>query len=47
LISNSLTAFQFRGRIAFHKLYLEPAPRHSEDIDLVQIKEGPIKPILE
>jgi predicted nucleotidyltransferase component of viral defense system len=27
-----------------HKLYLNPAPRYSEDIDLVQIKVGPIKP---
>lgn len=30
-----------------HKLYLNPAPRYSEDIDLVQIKAGPIKPILD
>ena len=30
-----------------HKLYLKPAPRYSEDIDLVQIKQGPIKPILD
>lgn len=37
----------FRGGTALHKLYLNPAPRYSEDIDLVQIKEGPIKPILE
>lgn len=36
----------FRGGTALHKLYLAPAPRYSEDIDLVQIKEGPIKPIL-
>lgn len=36
----------FRGGTALHKLYLNPAPRYSEDIDLVQIKEGPIKPIL-
>lgn len=36
----------FRGGTALHKLYLKPAPRYSEDIDLVQIKEGPIKPIL-
>lgn len=26
-----------------HKLYLSPQPRYSEDIDLVQIKAGPIK----
>jgi len=37
----------FRGGTALHKLYLHPAPRYSEDIDLVQIKNGPIKPILE
>lgn len=37
----------FRGGTALHKLYLEPPVRYSEDIDLVQIKEGPIKPILE
>jgi len=37
----------FRGGTALHKLYLNPAPRYSEDIDLVQIKQGPIKPIME
>jgi predicted nucleotidyltransferase component of viral defense system len=37
----------FRGGTALHKLYLNPAPRYSEDIDLVQIKEGPVKPILQ
>jgi len=37
----------FRGGTALHKLYLNPAPRYSEDIDLVQIKDGPIKPIME
>ncbi|MGF1585052.1 MAG: nucleotidyl transferase AbiEii/AbiGii toxin family protein [Bacteroidales bacterium] len=37
----------FRGGTALHKLFLYPAPRYSEDIDLVQIKEGPIKPILQ
>ncbi len=36
----------FRGGTALHKLYLKPAPRYSEDIDLVQIKPGPIKPIM-
>ena len=34
------------GGTALHKLYLNPAPRYSEDIDLVQIKSGPIKPIM-
>lgn len=37
----------FRGGTALHKLYHNPAPRYSEDIDLVQIKAGPIKPIME
>ena len=37
----------FRGGTALHKLYLNPAPRYSEDIDLVQINAGPIKPIME
>lgn len=37
----------FRGGTGLHKLYLNPAPRYSEDIDLVQIKEGPIKPIMQ
>ena len=37
----------FRGGTALHKLYLGPPIRYSEDIDLVQIKEGPIKPVLE
>lgn len=37
----------FRGGTALHKLYLNPASRYSEDIDLVQIKPGPIKPIIQ
>lgn len=37
----------FRGGTALHKLFLHPAPRYSEDIDLVQIKPEPIKPIME
>lgn len=36
----------FRGGTALHKLFLKPQVRYSEDIDLVQIKPGPIKPIL-
>lgn len=36
----------FRGGTALHKLYLNPAPRYSEDIDLVQVKPVPIKPIM-
>lgn len=37
----------FRGGTALHKLYLQPAPRYSEDIDLVQVRTGPIKPIMQ
>lgn len=36
----------FRGGTALHKIFLKPQVRYSEDIDLVQIKPGPIKPIL-
>ncbi|MDR2125280.1 MAG: nucleotidyl transferase AbiEii/AbiGii toxin family protein [Prevotellaceae bacterium] len=36
----------FRGGTALHKLYLSPQSRYSEDIDLVQINAGQIKPIL-
>ena len=36
----------FRGGTALHKLFLQPQPRYSEDIDLVQIHPGPIKPIM-
>lgn len=37
----------FRGGTALHKIFLKPQVRFSEDIDLVQIKEGSIKPLLE
>ena len=37
----------FRGGTALHKLYLNPQPRYSEDIDLVQVKEGAIGPLLD
>lgn len=37
----------FRGGTALHKLYLNPQPRYSEDIDLVQINPGPIKEIIQ
>lgn len=33
----------FRGGTAIHKLFMNPQPRYSEDIDLVQIKAMPIK----
>ena len=32
----------FRGGTALHKLYLDPQPRYSEDIDLVQITNEPL-----
>ena len=35
----------FRGGTALHKLNLSTQVRYSEDIDLVQINPGPIKPI--
>lgn len=41
------TNLAFRGGTAFHKLYLAPQARYSEDIDLVQIKQEPIGPILD
>lgn len=37
----------FRGGTALHKLYLAPQPRYSEDIDLVQINPGPIRPVMD
>lgn len=36
----------FRGGTALHKLHIFPQVRYSEDIDLVQIAAGPIKPIM-
>lgn len=33
----------FRGGTALHKIFIKPQVRYSEDIDLVQIKEEPIK----
>lgn len=36
----------FRGGTALHKLHMKPQARYSEDIDLVQITAGPIKPIM-
>lgn len=37
----------FRGGTALHKLYLNPQPRYSEDIDLVQITSEPFGPIVD
>lgn len=36
----------FRGGTAIHKLFFNPQPRYSEDIDLVQVGSGPIGDIL-
>ena len=37
----------FRGGTALHKLYLKPARRYSEDIDLVQVEAEPIGMVLD
>lgn len=37
----------FRGGTALHKLFLAPAARYSEDIDLVQIKAEPFGTIID
>jgi predicted nucleotidyltransferase component of viral defense system len=37
----------FRGGTALHKLYLQPQPRYSEDIDLVQITADSFGPIID
>ena len=37
----------FRGGTALHKLYLNPQPRYSEDIDLVQITAEPFGPVVD
>jgi len=37
----------FRGGTALHKLFLLPATRYSEDIDLVQMKAGAIGPVMD
>ncbi len=37
----------FRGGTALHKLYLQPQPRYSEDIDLVQITNGPFGEVMD
>ena len=40
-------ALAFRGGTAIHKLHFSPQVRYSEDIDLVQVEPGPVKPIVE
>lgn len=48
LFSSELIAktLAFRGGTALYKLYSRPAPRYSEDIDLVQIDAAPIGEII-
>lgn len=36
----------FRGGTALYKLHLKPAPRYSEDIDLVQVRAEPAGPMM-
>lgn len=43
-LSNALA---FRGGTAIHKIHFSPQVRYSEDIDLVQVEPGPVKPIAE
>ena len=40
-------ALAFRGGTALYKLYLKPAARYSEDIDLVQKRAAPAGPVME
>lgn len=40
-------ALAFRGGSALYKLYLKPAARYSEDIDLVQMRAEPAGPVME
>lgn len=44
LLSKSLA---FRGGTALYKLYLKPAARYSEDIDLVQVNAEPAGPVMD
>ncbi|MEY4949642.1 MAG: hypothetical protein RL698_1853 [Pseudomonadota bacterium] len=41
------SALVFRGGTALHKLFLSPAARYSEDIDLVQAAPGPIGAVMD
>lgn len=43
---NLCETLAFRGGTALNKLFLKPALRYSEDIDLVQVKSAPIGNIL-
>jgi len=41
------TRLAFRGGTALHKLYLQPQPRYSEDIYMVQVRSEPLKETLD
>jgi len=41
------SSLAFRGGTALHKLYLSPQPRYSEDLDFVQVRAEPIRPVLD
>lgn len=45
--SHLAEALAFRGGTALHKLVLSPPSRYSEDIDLVQVRPGPIGGLLD
>ena len=49
LFSNNMIRenLAFRGGTALHKIFMKPQARYSEDIDLVQIKPGPIQPVMQ
>jgi predicted nucleotidyltransferase component of viral defense system len=49
LFSNSVLAqsLALRGGTALYKLYIKPAARYSEDIDLVQMRAEPAGPVME
>ena len=42
-----VAALAFRGGTALYKLYVKPAARYSEDIDLVQMRSEPAGPVME
>ena len=44
LLARSLA---FRGGTVLYKLYLSPAARYSEDIDLVQVQAGPAGAVMD
>ncbi len=49
IFSNPLlrSSLAFRGGTALYKLFIKPAARYSEDIDLVQVSAEPIGPVMD